>query len=208
MTAREGGGDGEAAIAAVVLAAGRSQRMGGTNKLLADIAGRPMVRMVCAAVAASRADPIVVVTGFEAAAVAGALNGLAVRTIHNPVFAEGLSTSVAVGIKALPVGIAGAVVVLADMPAVATADIDRLIAAFDPTAGREIVVASSAGRRGNPVLWSSRFFAELTSLEGDTGGRSLIEPHAVVVHRVELGAGVVTDIDTPDDLEAAGGTPA
>src|SRR5256885_12375240 len=103
-------------IAAVVLAAGRSTRMGGPNKLLAEIAGRPLVRIVVEEALASRARPVIVVVGHERAEVEKALAGLPVELIYNPDFAQGLGTSLRAGISAVPADADGAIVCLGDMP--------------------------------------------------------------------------------------------
>src|SRR5262245_46502411 len=99
-------------IAALVLAAGRSTRMGAANKLLADVGGKPMVRHAVEAALASQAHPVLVVTGHQADEVCAALAGLDVAVATNPNFATGLSSSLRVGIRALPKGVAGALVLL------------------------------------------------------------------------------------------------
>lgn len=191
-------------IAAIVLAAGRSTRMGGPNKLLAEISGRPLVRIAVDEALASRANPVVVVTGHQRERVDAALHGLKVNILHNPDFAEGLSTSLRAGLNALPADVDGVVVLLADMPQVDAALIDRLIAAFDPGQGALAVVPTIEGKRGNPVLWSRRFFPELIALEGDVGARHLIGQYAEAVVEVPVtGRGALADIDTPDALNAA-----
>jgi molybdenum cofactor cytidylyltransferase len=195
-------------VAAIVLAAGQSRRMGGPNKLLASIGGRPLVRIVTEAALASSAALVRVVTGNLADRVGAALDGLKVERVHNPDFAEGLSTSLRAGLTGLPGDIDAALVLLGDMPAVDAAIIDRLIAAYDPANGALIVVPTGSGKRGNPVLWSSRFFADLAAVQGDTGGRHLIGTHPEAVVEVEVGAAAGLDIDTPEELAAAGGTPA
>jgi len=119
-------------IAALVLAAGRSTRMGGPNKLLAEISGRPLVRIAVDEALASRADSVVVVTGHQRERVEAALQGLKIKTVHNPDYAQGLSTSLRAGLRALPENADGVVVLLADMPQVDAALINRLITAFDP----------------------------------------------------------------------------
>ena len=148
-------------IAAVVLAAGRSTRMRGPNKLLAEIARRPLVRIVAEEALASRADPVIVVAGHQRAEVEKALAGLRVRIVHNPDFAEGLGTSLRAGIAAVPADSDAAIVCLGDMPRVDAALLNRLIAAFDPDRGALVVVPTFEGKRGNPVLWSRRFFPDL-----------------------------------------------
>jgi molybdenum cofactor cytidylyltransferase len=188
-------------IAAVVLAAGRSTRMGGPNKLLADVGGRPLVRIAVEQALASKARPVFVVTGHQREAVEAALKSLAVTFVHNPDFAEGLSTSVRAGIAALPETVDGAVICLGDMPQVDAALIDRLIAAFDPDRGALVVVPTIEGRRGNPVVWSRRFFPDLQALEGDAGARGLIASYQEAVVEVPVGGqAAATDIDTPEAL--------
>ncbi len=190
-------------IAGVVLAAGRSSRMGGPNKLLEQIAGRPLVRIVVDAVLASRARPVIVVTGHQRERVEAALAGLPVRFVHNPHFADGLGTSLKAGIAALPAGADGAIVCLGDMPQVDAALIDRLIGAFDPDKGALVVVPTIEGKRGNPVVWSRRFFADLMAVEGDVGARYLIGRHPEAVTEVPLtGNAALTDVDTPEALKA------
>jgi len=194
-------------VAALILAAGRSTRMGGPNKLLATIDGKPLVRMVAEAALASRAAPVTVVTGHQRAKIEAALAGVDVALVHNPDYAEGLSASLAAGVAGLPADVDGVVVLLADMPAVDAAIIDRLIAAFDPGRGAAIVVATDRGRRGNPVVWSSRFFPALGAVTGDSGGRRLIAANRAAVVEVELGPAAGLDVDTPEALAALGGRP-
>jgi molybdenum cofactor cytidylyltransferase len=189
-------------IAAVVLAAGRSTRMGGPNKLLAEISGRPLVRIAVEEVLGSRAGPVIVVTGHQRDRVQAALANLPVSFVHNPDYAEGLSTSVKAGIAAVPADVDGAVVCLGDMPQVDRGLIDRLIAGFDPERGALIVIPTVDGKRGNPVVWSRRFFAELLGLSGDVGARSLIAAYQEAVAEVPAAAGAATDVDTPDALAA------
>jgi molybdenum cofactor cytidylyltransferase len=191
-------------VAAIILAAGRSTRMGGPNKLLADLNGRPLVRIVAEQVLASKASSVTVVTGHQAAEVEKALRGLKVTFVHNPDFAAGLASSVKTGIAVAPEKADGAVVCLGDMPLISADLIDRLISAFAPDRGQLIAVPVSDGRRGNPVLWSRRFFAELMTLDGDIGARHLIARHADAVAEVPVeGHGAFLDIDTPQALAEA-----
>lgn len=190
-------------IAALVLAAGRSTRMGTANKLLAEVGGSPLIARAVDAALASRARPVVVVTGHEAERVLAALGGRKVTVVHNPDYAAGLSTSLRRGIDALPRDIDGALVCLADMPLVSGATLDRLIGAFSPPEGRAICVPTWQGKRGNPVLFASRFFAEIRALAGDVGARHLIGDYAELVAEVAVpDESVLTDVDTPEALSA------
>jgi len=189
-------------VAALVLAAGRSTRMGGPNKLLADIGGRPLVRIAAEEALASQARPVIVVTGHEREGVEAALKGMPVTLVHNPDFARGLSTSLKAGVAAVPAEVDGVIVCLGDMPQVDAALIDRLIEAFDPEHGALVVVPTIAGKRGNPVVWSRHFFSDLAAVEGDIGARHLIGIYPEAVVEVAVSAAALTDIDTPDALAA------
>ncbi len=192
----------QARIAAVVLAAGMSSRMG-SNKLLADLDGKPLLRHAVEAAIASHANPVIVVTGKDADAVKVSLRGLNVAFVNNPDFAKGLSSSLRVGVNAVPQTSDGALIVLGDMPGVSHALLDKLIAAFDPIEDRAICVATRHGKQGNPVLWARRFFPEIAVIEGDVGARNLIGVYGELVCEVEAtDDGPLTDIDTPQALEA------
>ena len=196
-------------IAAVVLAAGQSRRMGAANKLLSPVDGRPMVAHAVDAALASRADPVIVVTGHEADRVGRALAGRTVTLVHNPDYADGLSRSLRAGLAALPAAVDGAVVCLGDMPRVSAALIDRLIAAFAPADGRAIIVPTHAGRRGNPLVWARRYFAEMATLDGDIGARPLLRRHGDQVAEVAVDdSAVLVDVDTAEMLRDLTGAAA
>ena len=190
-------------VAALVLAAGRSSRMGGPNKLLAEIGGRPLVRIAVEQALSSRARPVIVVTGHQRDRVEAALSGLPVQFAYNADFADGLGTSLRVGVAALPPQADGVIVCLGDMPQVDAATIDRLVGALDPDKGALIAVPTIDGKRGNPVVWSRRFFPDLMSVEGDIGARRLIGRYGEAVVEVPLtGTAALTDVDTPEALAA------
>jgi molybdenum cofactor cytidylyltransferase len=192
-------------VAAVILAAGQSRRMGGPNKLLATIGGVPLVRRAVEAAKRSRASSVVVITGHQAEAVRAALAGTGATVVHNPDYADGLSTSLKAGIGAVPPGEDAAIVCLADMPDVTAEVIDRLIAAYQSEEGARIVVPTSLGKRGNPVLWSRAFFEALKDIQGDVGARHLIGENPDAVVEVEIGPAAALDLDTPEAMAAAGG---
>ena len=188
-------------IAAVVLAAGLSSRMGG-NKLLLPVAGEPIVRRVAEAALASRATHVIVVTGHNAPAVSAALLGLDIQIVENREFARGLSESLKCGLRNLPADCDGTLILLGDMPYVSAPLLNKLIEAFDPAGQHTICVPVRRGRRGNPVLWGRSFFPELLALHGDKGAKPILEAHNNAVCEVEAtDDGVLIDIDTPEDLK-------
>lgn len=191
-------------IAALVLAAGMSRRMGTTNKLLAKVDGVPMVIRAVDAALSSKAGPVIVVTGHEAEQVQGALGRKRkITRVHNSDYAQGLSTSLARGLASVPAECDGVLICLGDMPRIRAAHLDRLIDAFNPTEGRAICVPTYQGKRGNPVLFARRFFSEMAAVSGDVGARHLIGEHGDLVVEIEMGdAGVLLDVDSPDALVA------
>ena len=178
--------------------------MGGPNKLLAEIGGKSLVRLAAEQALASQADARHRGDRSSGRRVEAALKGLDVTLVHNPDFADGLSTSLKTGLSAVPARTSmRRIVLLADMPQVDAALIDRLIGAFDPERGALVVVPTIDGKRGNPVLWSRRFFPELMALEGDVGARHLIGSHPEAVTEVPVrGQAALMDVDTPDALIA------
>ena len=157
---------------------GRTEQAAGRDQRPAAGAHRDRARARLA-----RASPVIVVTGHQKERVERALAGLPVTFVHNPDFAEGLSTSLKAGIAAVPAEADGAIVCLGDMPQVSATLIDRLIAAFEPERGALVVIPTIAGKRGNPVLWARRFFPDLMAVEGDVGARHLIGGYAEAVDR-------------------------
>ena len=127
------------------------------------------------------------------------------RIVDNPDYGSGLAASLRAGVAALPADADGALIMLGDMPDIAAADLDRLIAAFVASGGTAIVRATHDGRRGNPVILPRAEFAAVAKLEGDTGARHLVEAGERPVVDVEIGAAAALDVDTPEALRLAGG---
>ncbi len=188
-------------IAALLLAAGRSQRMGAQNKLLIRLAGETMIARAAKQIKAAGIAPIVAVTGHEADAVRAALAGSGVSFAHNPDYAQGLSGSLRAGLKALPDDVDGVLICLGDMPDIKAAHLQKLVAAFDPVEGRAICVPTFHGKRGNPVLFGAQFFTEMVALAGDSGAKHLIGEYADQVCEVPMqDAAVLLDLDTPEAM--------
>jgi molybdenum cofactor cytidylyltransferase len=186
--------------AAVMLAAGRSSRMG-QHKLLLPVGGRPLVTYAVRAALCSQAHPIIVVLGHNAAAVRAALPMPGLTFITNPAFGQGMSTSLRAGIAAVPAECAGALVLLADQPLVTVGFLNRMLASAQ-AAPEAIVAASYAGQRATPVYFPRAYFAELARTTGDEGGRSVIAAHPAMVRLVEAARPQIgLDVDAPGEYE-------
>jgi molybdenum cofactor cytidylyltransferase len=187
-------------IAALVLAAGTSTRMG-SNKLLADLHGMPMIAQTVRRIAGSSVESITVVIGHEAGEIKTALNDQDVKFVHNSNFTEGLATSLRAGVAALQSNCDAILVCLGDMPLIDPRDINRMIAAFNPVENRSIVVPVHERTFGNPVLWGAEHFAALLACEGDRGARGLLEKLKDDAVEIAIdNESVVLDADTPQAL--------
>jgi molybdenum cofactor cytidylyltransferase len=192
-------------IAAIILAAGLSSRFEASpeeTKLVAPLFGKPLVRHVAEAALASRARPILVVTGHAAVQVEAALKNLGLTFISNPDFGTGLASSLKTGIAALPDTAAGVLILLADMPCVSASLIDHLLHAFGESAqAPRAVVPVRASVRGNPVLIGRDLFGAIKGLEGDRGARGLLEAAGKdVLEYLVDDAAIEIDIDTTEEL--------
>ena len=186
-------------VGAVVLAAGRSTRMGAANKLMAILGDRPVVAHTLDAIAAAGLPPPVVVVGHMADPVRAAVGAQAADIVFAPDFADGMSRSLAAGLAAAPAAWDAALIVLGDMPRVDAATLAMIAAAVRDAS--TVVVPVTGGRRGNPVAWGRAHWPRLLALRGDTGARALLD--TVVVDEVEVGdCGIFADVDTPEALAA------
>ena len=186
-------------IAAVVLAAGLSSRMG-SNKLLSDLNGQALIQHTIDRLGKAAIDEIIVVTGHQAAEVRAVLKDHKLRFVHNENYAQGLSTSVRAGIAAAQ-EFDAAFVILGDMPLIEAADLNRMIAAFNGVEGRSLVAPILGRKLGNPILWGQEHFVDLMALTGDRGARSLIEARRdQIVEIAVTHDGILLDADTPEAL--------
>jgi molybdenum cofactor cytidylyltransferase len=189
-------------IAAIVLAAGMSRRMG-SNKLLAPLPdGQTMIARTVQNVLQTAAHPVIVVTGHDNDKIRATLDGLKIRFVHAPTYRDGMAESFRTGIAALSESIGAVLIVLGDMPLVDPASLHRLLAAYDPEEGRDIIVPVFDGQRGNPVLWGKKFFPELLGVSGDIGARNVLLRHMESVAEVVMETdAILRDFDTPDALK-------
>lgn len=189
-------------VAALVLAAGLSTRMGNTNKLLAPMPdGQSMIAHTVDNTCAGGARPVIVVTGHQDREIRHALRGKPVRFLHAPDYAQGMSASLNAGIAALSAEIGAALICLGDMPLIDPAAHRQIIAAYNPARGHEIVIPIFDGQRGNPVLWGKRFFPDLLKLSGDTGARQILHRFTDFIVEIPVRTdAILRDFDTPETL--------
>jgi molybdenum cofactor cytidylyltransferase len=190
-------------ISAIVLAAGRSSRMGDRHKLLLDIGGQKMIRRSVQTVLAIAPVETIVVTGYAAAEITAALDGLPVRLVHNPRFEDGQPASVAAGVRALEQHCHAIMVVPGDQVLLTPAHLSDLVTAFQQIGDRSILVPFHLGQRGNPILFAAHHGPEVTSGGLNIGCRHLIETNGDKVARVEFASDAYSvDCDTPADYAA------
>ncbi|MGH2348660.1 MAG: nucleotidyltransferase family protein [bacterium] len=186
-------------IAAVILAAGPSRRMG-RPKLSLLYRGEPLIRRAVRAAVESGCDEVVVVVGAHDAEYMPLLSGSPARIVRNPGFETGMGSSIQVGIEALSDDIQAAVIMLADQVFVDGAIIRRLIDTYQES-GMRIVTSQYGGVRGAPTLFDRALFLELLLLQADQGARAVVQTYPRHVAIVEVPEKAARDIDTPDDLK-------
>jgi len=193
----------------VVLAAGVSARLGHAKQLL-PWEGEPLLVHVVRQALGARVDPVIVVLGHRFGEMKQVLEPLVasapgrLRLVHNPSYLEGgQSSSVRVGVGAVPGDAAGVVILLGDMPLVRAGHVDVLVVRYEElrsTRGERLIIAPVCrGRRGHPVLFGRGLFGDLAKVQGDQGGRALLRAHPEAVVEVPAGEEVLLDLDTWDD---------
>jgi len=192
-------------IAALILGAGKSSRMGGSNKLLATLDGKSLIRHTAEAACGAELSETILVTGNQSDDIAAQVADLDLTLVHNPDFADGMAGSIRTGMNALSANSDAVVILLGDMPRIDAEVLGKLVAAYRQNETSLIVTATADGKRGNPVLWDKRFFDALKSLSGDVGARHIIAENPGFVTEVEIGSAARLDLDTPEALLAAGG---
>lgn len=192
------------AVGALVLAAGGARRMGGLQKLLQPVSGRPMLTWPVEAARLSGCHPVGVVVGHRAMEVSEVLPD-GVQAIRNRRWSSGLASSLRSGLQHMPDDLDAVLVLLGDMPLIRA---DQCKAVLEQWKAGTIAVAAHGGRLGHPVVWCRRYLPALAKLTGDRGGRALMACHAHAVRAVPIDdVGVLMDVDTPRDLTALNSGP-
>jgi molybdenum cofactor cytidylyltransferase len=187
-------GHGTRLIAGILLAAGLSTRFG-RQKLLQPFRGELLVRKTARCFLDAGLQPVVAVVSNDPA-FGDALAGLPVTIVENPHPEDGISSSIAIGLRALPETTSAALIGVADQPYLTVGAVEELVQAFVP--GR-IVVPRFGDHRGNPPVFDRRFFGDLMQLQGDRGGQVVVNAHPGAVVEVSLAEAIGDDVDRPED---------
>ena len=184
-------------IAALILAAGQSKRMGKDNKLLLPYGDETVISHVCDQIKGAGIDQIFAVTGYQKGDVEKEVIRHDVTCFHNDLYEEGMSTSVKLGIGSLPKDIDAVVILLGDMPQITAEILRKIIGAYDTSSARSIIIPHHNGKRGNPILWGRDFFDDFERLDGDMGAKMLLNDYPEYCVEVDVGSnGIFLDIDT------------
>lgn len=193
-------------VAVVILGAGKSSRMGGPNKLLAELDGKSLIRHAAEAATGAQLAATILVTGHLADDVSAEVSDLGIKVVYNPDYADGMAGSIRTGVNALGDDIDAVIISLGDMPRIGANTLEKLVDVYSKNESCLIATATADGKRGNPVLWDKRFFGALKTLSGDVGARHLIAENPGFVIEVEIGEAARLDLDTPQALQEAGGS--
>jgi xanthine dehydrogenase accessory factor len=185
-------------ISAIVLAAGQATRFGRCKQLM-PVGGKALLDRVLDNLRASKIDDVVVVLGAHAEEIRERISFDGARVVMNPDYAQGMSTSIQAGLRALPESAEAAMIVLADQPFVMPRTLDRLADEYRRVRPK-VLVPTYDDARGNPVIVSRSLFGEMMNIRGDIGCRAIFGGHEVMTLPVD-DRGVTMDIDTMEDLE-------
>ena len=190
-------------LAAIVLAAGASRRMGSDDKLLTNLHGKPLIGHIFVTLSKLGLEQVVVVGAANHEALQELCHPFGFRVVRNLDQNSGMGTSIATGAAELDDSHEGVFICLGDMPWIELKTFDLLAQQFAASEGTALdaVVPTFKGQQGHPVLFSNRLFPALAKCQGDRGARHLLqEPNHKVAACPVQDQGIVTDIDTPEDL--------
>jgi molybdenum cofactor cytidylyltransferase len=186
-------------VAGILLAAGTSSRMG-RNKLLLELDGESLLRGAARRALAGGLAPLVVVLGHEADRARHELAGLPCRAVVNPGFEDGITSSLAAGLDALPAEVAAVAVLLADMPLVTAEMIAGLVARYRASTA-PLVISDYQGVNAPPMLYDRSLFGELRAMRGGGCGKQVVKRHRGEADVLTWPAEALTDLDVPGDFE-------
>jgi len=192
--------DKAAAVAAIVLAAGQSKRIG-KNKLLYDIEGKPLATKAIQAAIKSKASPVFVITGYQAEELEAELENFDINVIYNPNYRTGIKTSINLGINAVPDFCDGVLLIPADMPNITPQLLNKMIDKFKKKQTKALILTEKNGIKNNPVLWSKSLYnvADLAAENADI--RPIFMEHADYTTTIKASAEELLDVNYQNDLD-------
>lgn len=187
-------------IAGLLLAAGRSSRMGGIDKLLCEIDNVSLLRRSAEAMLESKVDKVLVAIPAGAKAHFDEIADLPIEIIEVQENTQGMSASIRTGMEEISKTHTAVIIGLADMPEIKGKHYNQILKSYQSEVNRSIICpVTKTGARGNPVLFDLRFFDELQNIKGDTGARVIIDRHHDFVRTVKMNDNAtVCDLDTPE----------
>lgn len=187
-------------VAAIILAAGESRRMG-CAKLLLPLGEHTIIEQTVDNFVNSKVDRVIVVAGCRAEVIANALKSQPITMVENPIYSRGISTSIIAGLGAVGGGARGIIIALGDQPFVDSPTIDHLVEAFRTHGNNKgIIIPVCQGKRGHPIIFSRKYIDELRSITGDIGGRQVVDKHPDDILEVPVDCeGINIDIDVMKD---------
>jgi molybdenum cofactor cytidylyltransferase len=186
-------------VAGILLAAGTSSRMG-RNKLLLELNGESVLRGAARRALAGGLSPLFVVLGHESDKTSRELDGLPCQWALNPLYEQGITSSLKGGILAVPATAQAAVVMLADMPFVTAEMIAALIERYRTTAA-PLVISDYDGVTAPPMLYDRSLFKEILTMTGESCGKQVVKRHRAEAEVLSWPASALADIDVPEDYE-------
>jgi molybdenum cofactor cytidylyltransferase len=184
-------------VAGILLAAGTSSRMG-TNKMLFDLGGESVLRGAARRALDGGLSPLLVVLGHQAERARQELDGLPCQVVVNPLYEQGINSSLKSGVAAVPPEAGAAMVMLADMPHVSAVMIAGMIACYRSTAA-PLVISDYEGVNAPPMLYDRSLFGELMAMTGEGCGRQVVKRHRDEAEVLSWPAAALADLDVPDD---------
>jgi molybdenum cofactor cytidylyltransferase len=184
-------------VAGILLAAGTSSRMG-SNKLVFELNGESVLRGAARRALAGGLSPLLVILGHQPDEARREIEELPCRSVLNPLYEQGIRTSLESGVKAVPPAARAAMVLLADMPFVSPEMIAAMIARYRASAA-PLVISDYEGVHAPPMLYDRSLFPELLAMTGEGCGRQVVKSHRGEAEVLSWPAAALADLDVPDD---------
>jgi molybdenum cofactor cytidylyltransferase len=194
----------------ILLAAGESKRMNGENKLIKEIEGIPLIKYSVKNILGSTVDELIIVTGYQKEIIENIIDkNKKIKFVYNKDFSNGIASSIIAGLCEISTKAKNFFISLADMPNVNQNIYNKLIKGknnynikLKPENRKEIIIPTSDGKDGNPVLFSIFMKTDVMKISGDRGAKEIIENKKNKILRIPFeGDGVILDFDTQDNFK-------